>query len=137
MTDLKWAPLVGAVVISKRSWEQIPEGLRPKFREAARMAGRRLQGRIRELGREAVEAMQKHGLTVHKVPEATVAAWEQTARAGYGQLVDVIVPAEATVAAWEQTARAGYGQLVDVIVPAEMVAEVERLRDEYRERNRD
>ena len=112
MTDLKWAPLVGAVVISKRSWQQIPEGLRPKFREAARMAGRRLQGRIRQLGREAVEAMQKHGLTVHKVPEATVAAWEQTARAGYGQLIDVIVPAE-------------------------MVAEVERLRDEYRERNRD
>jgi len=107
MTDLKWAPLVGAVVISKRAWERIPEELRPKFHDAARRAGDRLQARVRTLGDEAVAVMQKHGLSVHAVPEA-------------------IVPA------WEQAARAGYSRLVGAIVPADMVATVERLRDEYR-----
>ncbi len=107
MTDLKWAPLVGAVVISKRAWERIPEELRPRFHVAARQAADRLQARARTLGDEAVAAMQKHGLSVHAVPEATVPAWENAARAGYSRLLDAIVPAD-------------------------MVAEVERLRDEYR-----
>ncbi len=107
MTDLKWAPLVGAVVISKRAWERIPEELRPRFHAAARQAADRLQARARTLGDEAVAAMQKHGLSVHAVPEATVPAWENAARAGYSRLLDAIVPAD-------------------------MVAEVERLRDEYR-----
>ncbi len=107
MTDLKWAPLVGAVVISKRAWERIPEELRPRFHAAARQAADRLQARARTLGDEAGAAMQKHGLSVHAVPEATVPAWENAARAGYSRLLDAIVPAD-------------------------MVAEVERLRDEYR-----
>jgi TRAP-type C4-dicarboxylate transport system substrate-binding protein len=107
MTDLKWAPLVGAVVISKRAWERIPEKLRPRFHDAARQAADRLQVRVRELGDEAVAVMQRHGLSVHAVPEAAVPAWEQAARAGYSRLVGAIVPAD-------------------------MVATVERLRDEYR-----
>jgi len=33
---------------------------------------------------------------------------------------------------WEATGRASYHYLVGKVVPAAMVAEVERLRDEYR-----
>jgi TRAP-type C4-dicarboxylate transport system substrate-binding protein len=107
MTDLKWARLVGAVVVSKRAWERIPEDLRPRLHDAARQATDQLQARVGTLGREAVAAMQEHGLSVHAVPEETVPAWENVARAGYGRLIGAIVPAD-------------------------MVAEVERLRDEYR-----
>lgn len=107
MTDVKWAPLVGAVVITKRVWESIPEDLRPKLRKASRAAGRRFQKRVPVLGREAVKAMQNYGLIVHPVPPAAVDEWERAARDGYRQLVDSVVPGE-------------------------MVAEVERLRNEYR-----
>jgi hypothetical protein len=51
--------------------------------------------------------MKKHGLVVHRVPPDVVAEWESRARAGYPKIVGKEVPA------W-------------------VVAEVERLRNEYR-----
>ena len=107
MTDLKWAPLIGALVISTRTWRAIPDDLKPNFLEAAREAGARMRREIRKLGDEAVEVMKKHGLVVHQVPPAVAARWEKSARAGYASIVGRVVPAE-------------------------MVAEVERLRNEYR-----
>ena len=107
MTDLKWAPLVGAIVISTRTWRALPDEAKPHLLGAARAAGARLKQAVPKLGAEAVEVMKKHGLVVHQVPDDAAAAWERGARAGYASLVDVVVPAE-------------------------MVAEVERLRDAYR-----
>lgn len=107
MTDLKWAPLVGATVISTRKWQEIPDELKPVLLKSARETGARLQRQVRKLGDDAVEAMKKHGLVVHHVPPDVAAEWERSARAHYPKLVQKIVPAE-------------------------MVAEVERLRDEYR-----
>lgn len=107
MTDLKWAPLVGATVITKRKWRRLPKALRPALMKAARTIGARLQGSIRALGAKAVEVMKKHGLQVHAVPPEAVAQWEKGARKAYGSIIGKIVPADA-------------------------VAEVERLRDEFR-----
>jgi len=107
MTDLKWAPLIGAIVISTRTWRALPDEAKPHLLGAARAAGARLKQAVPKLGAEAVEVMKKHGLVVHQVPDDAAAAWERGARAGYASLVDVVVPAE-------------------------MVAEVERLRDAYR-----
>jgi len=107
MTDLKWAPLVGATVISTRKWQEIPDDAKALLRKAAREAGVRFQDEVRRLGDNAVDVMKQHGLTVHQVPPDSVAQWERTARTGYPKLVGKVVPAE-------------------------MVAEVERLRDEYR-----
>ena len=39
MIPVKWAPLVGATVIHKSTWERLPRGLRPQLMEAARAAG--------------------------------------------------------------------------------------------------
>ena len=107
MTDLKWAPLVGATVISIKKWQEIPDEVKPALLKSARETGARLQRETRNLDNNAIAVMQKHGLTVHPVPPDVVTQWEQTARAHYPTL----------------TAK---------IVPAEMVAEVEKLRDEYR-----
>ena len=107
MTDLKWAPLIGAIVISTRTWRALPDEAKPHLLGAARAAGARLKQAVPKLGAEAVEVMKKHGLVVHQVPDDAAAAWERGARAGYASLMDVVVPAE-------------------------MVAEVERLRDAYR-----
>ena len=107
MTNLKWAPLVGALVISTRTWRELPDAAKPELLRAAGKVGERLKRAVPELGDEAVEVMKKHGLVVHQVPDDAFAAWERDARAGYASLIDVVVPAE-------------------------MVAEVERLRDAYR-----
>jgi TRAP-type C4-dicarboxylate transport system substrate-binding protein len=107
MTDINWAPLIGATVISMRKWQRIPDDLKPILVKAARVAGARIRDETRQLSHEAVEVMKKHGLVVHQVPPDVAALWESRARAGYPKLI---------------------GQ----VVPAEMVAEVERLRNEYR-----
>jgi TRAP-type C4-dicarboxylate transport system substrate-binding protein len=107
MTDLKWAPLVGALVITMEKWQELSEAIQPRLLEAARAAGERLLGEGRKLNDEAVETMQRHGLVIHSVPP------------------------EVTVY-WEQRARAVYPTLLGKVVPAAMVAEVERLRNAYR-----
>ncbi|MEE9194937.1 MAG: TRAP transporter substrate-binding protein DctP [Alphaproteobacteria bacterium] len=107
MTDVKWAPLVGATLITKRKWRRIPKALRTAMMKTARVVGNRLQASIRSLGAKAVEVMKKHGLQVHPVPPSAVSAWEKGASKAYGSIIGKIVPAD-------------------------VVAEVERLRDEYR-----
>ena len=107
MLDLKWAPLVGATVIRKGTWEKIPASRRQAVLNAAREAGDRLKGEVRTLNRQAIGAMQQHGLTVHRASDEVEAAWRETAEALYPRI------------------RGG-------VVPADMFDEVLRLRDEFR-----
>ena len=107
MTNLKWAPLVGAIVISTRTWRDLPDAAKPDLLRAARKVGERLKRVVPKLGDEAVEVMKKHGLVVHQVPDDAAAAWERVARASYASVEDVVVPAA-------------------------MVAKVTRLRNAYR-----
>jgi TRAP-type C4-dicarboxylate transport system substrate-binding protein len=107
MTDLKWAPLIGATVISTRAWDKIPDDLKPVLLKAAREAGENLQPQVHPLEDKAVAAMLKHGLVVHAVPPEIAAEWEKSARAGYGKIIGCMVPRG-------------------------IVAEVEKLRDAYR-----
>jgi TRAP-type C4-dicarboxylate transport system substrate-binding protein len=73
MIDLKWAPLIGGVVVNKKVWEKVPPDLRAKMIVAARKAGRQYSGEIRKLGDGAIPAMQKRGLNIVKVDSAAMA----------------------------------------------------------------
>lgn len=107
MIDLKWAPLVGGTIVSKKTWERIPETLRPAMLEAARSAGLRLRSEIRKMGDDAVVEMKKRGLNVITLDAATLAEWRREVEEAYPKL---------------------RGRLV----PAELFDEVRRLRDEFR-----
>ena len=107
MTEVKWAPLVGATVISNRAWERIPANMRPELLEAARSAGRRLLTEIRQLNEDAVPAMTKRGLNVVHLDAAALSSWFSEAKDAYPKL------------------RGRY-------VRADLFDEVERLRDEFR-----
>ncbi len=107
MIDVKWAPLVGATIVSKQTWERIPETIRPQMLEAARNVGQRLRGEIRKMGEDAVAAMKKRGLRV-------------------------ITPDAATLADWRRQAEEAYPKLRGRLVPPELFDEVKRLRDEFR-----
>ena len=107
MLDIRWAPLVGATVVSKKAWERIPESMRPAMLEAARGAGLRLRTEIRKMGDDAVAEMRKRGLNVITVDGPTLAEWRRE--------VEEACP-----------------KLRGRLVPAELFDEVRRLRDEYR-----
>jgi len=107
MADLRWAPLTGATVIEKKTWEKIPAEMREKLLAASRTAGGRLHVEIRRLNREAIGVMVKNGLKIHKVPPDVQARWRK--------MVEDIHP----------KVRGG-------IMPAEAFDAVKKFRDEYR-----
>jgi TRAP-type C4-dicarboxylate transport system substrate-binding protein len=110
MTDMKWAPLTGATIVSKKAWSRIPQELQPKLLQIAQEAGVRLRDKVRQLEQEAIEAMVKRGLQA------------------------VPVPSEA-VKKWQDLTKSVYPEIRGKVVPAEYFDEVLRLRDEYRSAN--
>jgi len=107
MTDIHWVPLIGASVVSKASWNQIPEAQRDPMRQAARECGAALRGGIRKMNDEALAVMQKRGLRVVRVDDAAQADWRRQVEGAYPKI------------------RGG-------LAPAELFDEVRRLRDEFR-----
>lgn len=107
MLDLRWAPLVGATVVTRKAWDRVPREARPSIQKAAAEAGERLKGDIRAANERAIGAMKDHGLEVLRVTPAIEAAWQRAA---------------------EET----YPRIRGTIVPQAMFDEVKRLRNEYR-----
>ncbi|MEO6036392.1 MAG: TRAP transporter substrate-binding protein DctP [Verrucomicrobiota bacterium] len=94
MLDLNWVPLVGAAIVTKKTWDSIPAESRDAIRQAAQEAGKLIKADGRREGLESVEAMKKRGLKVHSVtPEAEV-QWKQIAEAAYPKIRGITVPAE-------------------------------------------
>jgi len=107
MLDLKIAPLIGGVVVSKKAWDTVPEQYRDEMLKAGREAGAKLRGEIRRLGPDSIVQMKQRGL-------------------------NVIVPDKATLDAWQSEVEAIYPKLRGSYCPADLFDEVKRLRDEYR-----
>jgi TRAP-type C4-dicarboxylate transport system substrate-binding protein len=95
MTDMPWQLLLGAIVIRKATWDQIPPDVRPALRQAAQEAGQRLQVEVRRTRDRDVEAMKKRGLRVVAVDAKTRAPWEKLALSLYPKLRGGLVPAGA------------------------------------------
>jgi TRAP-type C4-dicarboxylate transport system substrate-binding protein len=94
MTDLNWAVLSGAIVVSKASWARVPEEVRPALVAAARTAARTLQTQSRQGEAAGVEAMVKRGLTVVHVDATALAAWNQAVEAAYPRVRGHFLPAD-------------------------------------------
>jgi TRAP-type C4-dicarboxylate transport system substrate-binding protein len=109
MVDVKWAALIGATVIRRDTWDRIPVEWRDDMMAVAREAGLRTRAEIRKLGDDAIPEMQKRGLNVVDVDEATLAGWLAEAEVAYPKL------------------RGSY-------VAGDLFDEVKRLRDGYRRR---
>ncbi len=107
LTDLPVVKLIGATVVTSKTWARIDEGIRDEVLTAARQAGDAAAERIRAFEGEAIAVMQQHGLTVHGVTDEQAAIWERGARSSW------VVYTKSRV-------------------PAELVARVVALRDEYR-----
>lgn len=93
MLDLKWAPLVGAVVIREQAWNKLDPALQKTLAGIAANAGRRMQAENHAAADAAVAAMAKRGLTVHKVTPEIEAEWIREAEKSYRQIRGAIVPA--------------------------------------------
>jgi TRAP-type C4-dicarboxylate transport system substrate-binding protein len=114
MCDVKWAPLVGATIISKGAWEKIPASQRGPMLASARNSGDALKADIRSQGARAVATMMA-GQPGKKASKLTVTH-----------------PDAIALAEWRKQTEAMYPKMKDKMVPPDLFAEVQKLRDEYR-----
>jgi TRAP-type transport system periplasmic protein len=77
MSSFKVAPFFGAIVINKRSWEKVPENLRPALMEATERVVREIARDSRMLEDEAIAAMVNDGLNVPSMSLEQRQAWEE------------------------------------------------------------
>jgi TRAP-type transport system periplasmic protein len=94
MTNMKWAPLVGATIITLKAWNEIPESARPAILKAAREAGVGFRDQVRSANEKAVEVMKEHGLIVHDITPAQYDQWEKLFESVYPQISGTVVPAD-------------------------------------------
>jgi TRAP-type C4-dicarboxylate transport system substrate-binding protein len=95
MLELNWAPLVGALVITKRAWDKIPAPIQEQIFKAAVPAGNEIKVSARKEADEAVQTMQsKWGLIVHKTTPEIEAEWRALAESVYPKIRGQLVPAD-------------------------------------------
>jgi len=94
MLDLNWAPIVGALVITKKAWDEMTPQTQASVREAGSKAGAQIRARARQEVDEAVEAMKKRGLVVNKPNPAQQKEWNDLAEQLYPRIRGKLVPAE-------------------------------------------
>jgi TRAP-type C4-dicarboxylate transport system substrate-binding protein len=107
MTELKWAPLNAATLISVRKWAQIPAEYKPKLLKDAQAVARDLRDVNRAADESAIAEMKARGLNVVELSAEELAVWRADAEQAYPKL------------------RGSY-------VDPELFDEVMRLHEEYR-----
>jgi len=83
MCGMKWAPLIGGIIVSTKTWKKVPAKLRPKLLEAAKKIGENAQSEIDNADAQAITIMKEHGLKVHPVSEKEEAQWVTEVQSGF------------------------------------------------------
>jgi TRAP-type C4-dicarboxylate transport system substrate-binding protein len=109
MLDINWAPIVGALVVTRKSWEGMSPEVQKAVRAASDKAGAEIRTKARQEVEEAVDAMKKRGLTVNKPNAAQMKEWNDLAEKLYPRIRGTMVPNETfdDVMAHLKTYRAG------------------------------
>jgi TRAP-type C4-dicarboxylate transport system substrate-binding protein len=94
MVDVKWAPLIGAAVITRKVWDSLGPRGQEALKAASAQAGERIRARARQEDLEAIEAMKKRGLTVHTLTPDIEAEWQRVAEEAYQRIRGNWMPAE-------------------------------------------
>ena len=94
MLEINWAPIVGALVITKKAWDDMPPATQDAVRVAGDKAGAQIRTKARQEVEEAVEAMKKRGLHVNRPNAEQMREWQELADKLYPRIRGTLVPAE-------------------------------------------
>lgn len=76
MTPFKVAPFFGGILLNRRSWDSLPENLKPALREAAERICDEIGSEAAKLEEESIAAMRRNGLIVPEYDGIDVKAWD-------------------------------------------------------------
>ena len=94
MLDMNWAPLVGAAIINKKTWDSLSPEAQEALRQSAREAGKLIKADGRRENVESIEAMRKRGLKIHTLTPEINAEWDQVVEQAWPQIRGTVVPAD-------------------------------------------
>jgi len=94
MLDINWAPIVGALVVTRKAWDDMSPAVQDTLRQASEKAGQQMRTQARQEVDDAVEAMKKRGLVVNRPNADQLREWNALAEAVYPRIRGAMVPAE-------------------------------------------
>jgi TRAP-type C4-dicarboxylate transport system substrate-binding protein len=94
MLEINWAPIVGALVITRKAWDEMSPEVQATMRSASDKAGVNLRAQARLEVDEAVAAMKKRGLVVNKPNAEQMREWNDLADKLYPRIRGSMVPAD-------------------------------------------
>lgn len=95
MLDMRWAPVTGALIVSKRAWDALEPATRDWIRAACDKAAAGIRESSRAEDEAAVKAMQaKQGLKVTTLSAEAEAEWRAVVVKEYPNIRGKIVPAD-------------------------------------------
>ena len=94
MLEINWSPIVGAMVVTSKAWEAMEPAAQQALRAAGEKAGTEMRAQARREVVDAVEAMKKRGLIVHKPNAAEMQEWNALAESLYPRIRGSMVPAD-------------------------------------------
>ena len=94
MLEINWSPIVGAMVVTTKAWDAMEPTAQQALRAAGDKAGAQMRAQARREVDEAVEAMKKRGLVVHKPNAAEMQEWNALAESLYPRIRGSMVPAD-------------------------------------------
>jgi TRAP-type C4-dicarboxylate transport system substrate-binding protein len=94
MLDINWAPIVGAIVVTKTAWDAMSPAGQQALRAAGDKAGQQMRAKARQEVDEAVAAMKKRGLTVNTPNAEQMREWTDLAEKLYPRIRGTMVPAD-------------------------------------------
>ena len=94
MLRVNWVPIVGAVVMSAKSWDALSPAGRAALTRAAAEAGESLRAQRGTRDDEIIKAMEGRGLKVLAMTPEVERAWRDLAQASWAKVRGTMVPAE-------------------------------------------
>ena len=94
MLEINWAPIVGALVITRKAWDDMSPDVQTAVRAASDKAGVQIRAKARQEVDDAVDAMKKRGLIVHRPTPEQMREWDALAASLYPRIRGSMVPAD-------------------------------------------
>ncbi len=92
MTSLRIAPMIGGIVLNKKTWNQVPEKYRGQMIQACEKILKDLYVETTKLDDKALETMKQHGLQVNTITPEMVPLWKQDVENGYEVFIGKTFP---------------------------------------------
>jgi TRAP-type C4-dicarboxylate transport system substrate-binding protein len=94
MLEINWAPIVGALVLTKKAWDDMSPEAQQTLRSAGDKAGQIMRTQARQEVEDAVTAMKQRGLVVNKPNPEQMKEWTALADKLYPRIRGHMVPAD-------------------------------------------